>query len=73
MFTLAAEGKTNAKGMPTPLRLAVIADHHFDVVRLPVVPAILQKAALVPGALLGRVLGFRPTYEAADAAIPATA
>ena len=73
MFTLAAEGKTNAKGMPSPLRLAVIADHHFDVVRLPLVPAILQRAALVPGALLGRALGFGPTYEAAEAGIPATA
>src|SRR6476659_1083762 len=38
MFALAADGKTNAKGMPSPLRLAVIANHHFDVVRLPVVP-----------------------------------
>jgi mannose-6-phosphate isomerase-like protein (cupin superfamily) len=62
MFTLAADGKTNKKGMPSPLRLAVIANHHFDVVRLPVVPQVLQKAALVPGALLGRALGFQPTY-----------
>jgi quercetin dioxygenase-like cupin family protein len=62
MFTLAAEGKTNKNGMPSPLRLAVIANHHFDVVRLPVVPQVLQKAALVPGALLGRAFGFQPTY-----------
>jgi mannose-6-phosphate isomerase-like protein (cupin superfamily) len=62
MFGLAAEGKTNRKGMPAPLRLAVIANHHFDVVRLPVIPQLLQKAALVPGALLGRAVGFRPTY-----------
>ena len=64
MFGLAAEGKTNRKGMPSPLRLAVIANHHFDVVRLPVIPHALQKLALVPGALLGRALGFQPTYEA---------
>jgi mannose-6-phosphate isomerase-like protein (cupin superfamily) len=62
MFTLAADGKTNKKGLPNPLRLAVIANHHFDVVRLPVVPQVLQKAALVPGALLGRAFGFQPTY-----------
>lgn len=62
MFTLAAEGKTNKKGMPSALRLAVIANHHFDVVRLPVVPHALQKAALIPGALLGRAFGFQPTY-----------
>jgi hypothetical protein len=49
--------------MPGPLRLAVIANHHFDVVRLPVVPHFLQKLALVPGALLGRAVGYQPTYE----------
>jgi quercetin dioxygenase-like cupin family protein len=63
MFTLAAEGKTNRKGMPAPLRLAVIANHHFDVVRLPAIPHALQRLALVPGALLGRAVGYQPTYE----------
>jgi mannose-6-phosphate isomerase-like protein (cupin superfamily) len=65
MFSLAAAGKTNTKGMPSPLRLAVIANHHFDVVRLPLVPHALQKTALVPGALLGRAFGFLPTNQAA--------
>jgi hypothetical protein len=50
--------------MPGPLRLAVIANHHFDVVRLPVVPHALQKLALVGGSLLGKAVGYRPTYEA---------
>ena len=68
MFSLASDGKTNRKGMPNPLRLAVIANHHFDVVRLPVVPDFLQKAALVPGALLGKAVGYRPTYETAPGA-----
>jgi mannose-6-phosphate isomerase-like protein (cupin superfamily) len=63
MFGLAADGKTNRKGMPSPLRLAVIANHHFDVVRLPGIPQVLQRAALVPGALLGRVFGYAATYE----------
>jgi quercetin dioxygenase-like cupin family protein len=72
MFGLAADGKTNKKGMPSPLRLAVIANHHFDVVRLPLVPHVLQKLALVPGALLGKAVGFTPTYEAA-AGTPAVA
>ena len=44
MFTLAAEGKTNRKGMPNPLRLAVIAKAHFDTVRLPFPTAGLQRA-----------------------------
>ena len=34
MFTLAEDGKVNKKGMPNPMRLAVIARHHFDDVRL---------------------------------------
>jgi quercetin dioxygenase-like cupin family protein len=64
MFSLAADGKTNRKGMPNPLRLAVIAKAHFDVVRLPFPPAWLQRAGLALGAPLGRLIGYRPTYEA---------
>lgn len=63
LFGLAADGRTNAKGMPNPLRLAVIANAHFDDVRLPHVPAFAQKAALVTGAALGRLVGFEATYE----------
>jgi mannose-6-phosphate isomerase-like protein (cupin superfamily) len=63
MFGLAEDGKTNKKGMPNPFRLAVIAKAHFDDVRLPVVPDALQRAALAMGAPLGRMLGYRPTYE----------
>ena len=73
MFGLAADGKTNKKGMPQPLRLAVIANHHFDVVRLPLVPQTLQKLALIPGAILGRAFGFMPTYESVEAGTPAIA
>ena len=63
MFALAADGKTNRKGMPNPLRLAVIAKAHFDTVRLPLVPAALQKAALAAAAPLGRLAGYGSTYE----------
>jgi quercetin dioxygenase-like cupin family protein len=63
MFALAADGKTNGRGMPSPLRLAVIANAHFDDVRLPHVPAFAQKAALIAGAALGRLAGFEPTYQ----------
>lgn len=62
MFSLAADGRTNAKGMPGPLRLAVIAAHHIDDVQLPVVPRWLQKAALALGAPLGKAMGFAPVY-----------
>jgi quercetin dioxygenase-like cupin family protein len=70
MFALAAEGKTGRKGMPRPLRLAVIARAHFDTVRLPFPPAWVQKLGLALGAPLGRVFGYRPTY-ALDAGAPA--
>jgi quercetin dioxygenase-like cupin family protein len=62
MFALATDGKTNRKGMPNLLRLAVIADAHFDTVRLPFPPGWLQKAGLVLAAPVGRLLGYRPTY-----------
>jgi quercetin dioxygenase-like cupin family protein len=62
MFALAADGKTSRKGMPNPLRLAVIAKGHFDTVRLPFPPAWLQKAALAMGAPVGQLFGYRPTY-----------
>jgi quercetin dioxygenase-like cupin family protein len=66
MFTLAAVGKTNRKGMPNPFQLAVIADAHFDTVRLPFPPVPLQRAALTVGAPLGRLLGYKPTAEQRD-------
>ncbi len=47
MFGLANDGKTNGKGLPNPFRLAVIANHHFDDVRLPFPPAWVQKLGLV--------------------------
>ena len=61
MFALAADGKTNKKGMPNPFRLAVIA------------PAWLQRAGLALGAPLGRLFGYGATYEpqAGTPALPA--
>lgn len=62
MYSLAADGKTNRKGMPNMPRLAVIAQAHFDTVRLPFPPAILQRIGLTLGAPLGRALGYAPVY-----------
>jgi len=70
MFSLANDGKVNRKGMPNPLRLAVIANHHFGDVRLPFPPAWLQRLGLLLGAPIGRLLGYRPTYEAAAPQAP---
>jgi quercetin dioxygenase-like cupin family protein len=65
MFALAADGKVNRKGMPNPLRLAVIANAHFDTVRLPFPPAVVQKLGLVLGSPVGRVLGYDSVYTPA--------
>ena len=65
MFALANDGKTNKKGMPNPLRLAVIANAHFDDVRLPFPPAWMQKLGLAIGAPIGRLMGFQPQYDGA--------
>jgi quercetin dioxygenase-like cupin family protein len=73
MFGLAADGKTNRRGMPNPLRLAVIANAHFDTVRLPFPPAILQRVALAAGAPLGQLLGYGATYVPAGEPAAATA
>jgi len=63
MFALAADGKTNCKGMPmNPFRLAVIAKAHFDTVRLPFPPAWLQATGLALGSPIGMMLGYRATY-----------
>jgi quercetin dioxygenase-like cupin family protein len=70
MFALAADRKVNRKGMPNPLRLAVIARHHFGDVRLPFPPAWLQRLGLAFGAPLGRLAGYRPTYEPAEPTTP---
>jgi quercetin dioxygenase-like cupin family protein len=73
MFGLAADGKTSKKGMPNPLRLAVIAKAHFDDVRLPFPPHWMQRTGLALGAPVGRLLGYRATYvpEAGQPALEA--
>jgi len=63
MFALAADGKLSKRGMPSPLRLAVIANAHFADSRAPYLPAWLQKAGLATGAALGGLLGHEATYE----------
>jgi mannose-6-phosphate isomerase-like protein (cupin superfamily) len=66
MFGLASDGKTNSRGMPNPLRLAVIANATFDTVRLPFPPAWMQRMGLAMGAPVGRLLGYEPVYVPAE-------
>ena len=69
MFSLDAHGKTNRKGMPNPLHLAVIAQAHFDTEQLPFPPSIVQRIGLALGSPLGRVLGYQPVYVPATPAL----
>jgi hypothetical protein len=62
MFALAFDGKTNKKGMPNPLRMAVVANAYLDDVRMPHVPGAIQKAALATSAAVGRLVGYQPRY-----------
>jgi hypothetical protein len=73
MFALAHDGKTNRKGMPNPLRLAVIANAHFDTVQLPFPPAMLQRLGLALGAPVGRLFGYEPTYVSTPAPVAVVA
>ena len=67
IFALAADRKTNRKGIPRLLRLAVIAHEYSEDVRLPFAPAIVPKAVVALCARVGRLLGCGPTYEPAPA------
>ena len=69
MYGLAADGKTNRWGMPNPFRFGVIADAHFDEVRVPLVPSWAQRAALAVGAPVGRLFGYRPVYQPTPIAV----
>lgn len=61
-FGLAHEGKTNAKGLPGLLQLAVIARDYRDVIRFTKPPAVVQAALFGPLAVIGRARGLRSTY-----------
>lgn len=67
MFALAADGRTNRRGLPNLLRLAVVADATFDTVRLPFPPAWVQRTGLALLAPLGWLLGYEPVYAPAGA------
>src|SRR4051794_41955288 len=71
MFALARDGKTDRRGVPRPLRLAAIADHHRRDIQLPIVPATVQRLAARLGATaawalpeLGRTYGGTDTRGA---------
>jgi quercetin dioxygenase-like cupin family protein len=62
VWGLARDGRTNAKGMPGPLQLAVIGREFRDVIRFTRPPAFVQAALFAPMAALGRARGYLPVY-----------
>jgi quercetin dioxygenase-like cupin family protein len=61
-FGLATDGKTNRKGLPNPLQLAVLLREYQDVLRLARPSVAIQRAVLGPLAMVGRLLGYRGWY-----------
>ena len=62
LFGLANAGRTNAKGMPDPLQLALIGTEFADVIRFTKPPASVQKVAFALLGALGRARGKRGVY-----------
>jgi hypothetical protein len=62
LFALATEGRTDAKGRPSPLQMAVILDEYGDVLEIVGPPRWLQRLAIGPLARIGRARGLRAIY-----------
>lgn len=62
LFGLARMGHTNAKGMPHPLQLALIATEFSDVIVFRKPPEAVQRALFGPLAAIARRRGYRATY-----------
>lgn len=76
MWSLAALGRVDAKGMPGPLWLAAVAREYRDVIRFARPPAVVQAALFGPLAALARRTGRDPRAAelhgpAAACAVPA--
>lgn len=70
-FGLASDGKTNRRGLPNPLHLAVLMREYEAELRLARPPAAVQRALFTPLAALGRSLGYRGWYpEYSDDPLP---
>jgi quercetin dioxygenase-like cupin family protein len=62
LFGLANAGRTNAKGMPNPLQLALIGQEFSDVIVFTKPPRAVQKVAFGVLGGLGRLRGYRGIY-----------
>jgi quercetin dioxygenase-like cupin family protein len=62
LWGLANAGRTNAKGMPNPLQLALLATEFADVIRFTRPPAAVQRVVFGALCAIGRRRGLRPRY-----------
>ena len=65
VYGLAADGKTNAQGVPNLLRTAVVGREHLEDFALARPPYLVQRAIFAVLAPIGRLAGYRARYEAA--------
>jgi quercetin dioxygenase-like cupin family protein len=63
MFGLARDGKSDAKGLPKPLQLAVSMREFSDTIVIASPPPAVQKLVFGLLAPLGRARGLEPYYE----------
>jgi len=62
LFGLAQDGKTNARGLPSLLQLALLAREFRDVIRFTRPPQVVQAVLFGMLAPLARLLGYQGSY-----------
>src|SRR3954449_12441592 len=68
---LAEEGRTNAKGMPKPLDLALFVEEFKDEVKAPFPPAWFVRLVMTPLRAMARRRGGRKASRRRSGSIPA--
>jgi quercetin dioxygenase-like cupin family protein len=68
LYGLAKEGKTNSKGEPSLLQLAVTATEFRDVIQLTIPPKWVQSLLFGILAPIGRLAGYKASYPRFDKA-----
>lgn len=69
-FGLGKDGKTNRRGLPNLLQLAVLMREYEDEMRLARPPFAIQRLIFAPLAFIGRALGYRSHYPDPSASAP---
>jgi mannose-6-phosphate isomerase-like protein (cupin superfamily) len=66
LFALARAGKTNSRGLPPPLHMAVLAYEYCDEGGLPLIPRAVQRTLFAGPAALGRRRGYGTSVSAGN-------